>query len=1630
MKKTIFFMLCLAPLGVQAASYTGGVVTSPSGGTFNDGIDVNNIIIGYQLPEESGGQNDPNTLYAGTQANEAFTLLSGGDISVSNNVEIAAGHHLGLGVPSVPGSPINMTFGSIMANGSFAVEKADLFKVLNNVSIADGFSLQANSVETGAIMVTGGITDIDVSGALSVASFSNSGSGTTAIAADSIDITVGDIENGDLAGNMTITSDGNIDVAGSVYNSNSEMNVSAGGDITVAGVIKNDSDENNEGSMVLSAANLTVSGGNAEEGSFANSGDLTINVKGTTNLEYGFDLSAMGIDNKFSLTTGTLIFGNDTNSDMWLNVFSNKLNQFTLNITNSDLDIASNIINGLMNDDVVNPTYNKNANMSLTGLALSVDGNVSNYGNSLVIKATEIGGNGIEVKGDVVGGVGSTTSIASAALLNVIGDVSNNGSMSLNGTQVQLASASNNGGDLSITSLTNEIGKITIAGDVTNKSGTTNINAKDIEIVGNLTNVDGTTTVKGSDTDGSDMQIGAIAVEGGTVNIDALLGGVNIAGALSVTGDGTLNIDSSTYSVTAAQSIQINGNFNVGGSAAAIGNGDVYVDASGPQNFIMSSTDGALNIDGNVLAEQSGVSYNATLAANTITVGGKVTAVGANNNLTFGTDSSQQLTVNGAVSASNGATIGIVSDDANISSLSVDEDSTLLASGSQITATTGAIDIAGGVWFNASAVSAKPDSGLIVENTNSLTLKSDKAQVEVGGPIALGAGNTLSLESVVSTVSVGGMINTAGTLNINADGASTVLPNVSIAGLNVLNGGVVNIDSAADLLYVGSSAGINVNGNMAQGAQTGALNILADNAKIAGTSLDVTGEYSAVEGSALYEFSDGISFGGNMVVANEADVTFDGETFAAKDINNSGTLNVNVGNGITLSSINNTGTLALDSGTGIINVEEFVSGDLGTITLEGKGFTSASVFDMQNTILYQNYVDALTPGSVNVVANNYVITANQFNTAGIEQVSGSMQINASDVDVLGDIDASDLRFAKNPADTWIDAYVNGSVSGGVDFWGIKRLDITGNYVFNNDSDLWAAIMPYGDGNGNTSNQNYWSTIEATTDNSVGEITNAEDGAALITVGDQFVSNITGIWNNTASTEPQVGITLFDTVDQGTAIWLLHAENGINVTDEFTKLRNLDVRFCNADGSICIDYLDTLNNPGFGEYNGSDEDLPVYISERDTDGDGVADSLYVVFDPAFGGPAEIFKIQPIVGATVPHTEGEYVSAGALDNLIAGQLLNTKFFNSNPIELLPQIFKGTNLSEMANELYERMEYYNMTGEREPLARFSRLFQAREVEQIAGSVVLNEHTNFRDFEDRMFDEFIWNRNRSLKKAWLDVDYGMFFQNVSDGKHADGQRFSIAGGFDWQNSETTILGLTARVSNSSSDNSDAVELGYLPNQSLLGTVDMTVDDLNIGLGGYMMKILGEKTRLYGNAFLDIHLFDISRDQTFVDHIDGSGSAFSLISEWGLMHDWLNQYIVGNAYARVGYNFGFDVTEHAAGQDYMNMQSDGYLILTPGYSLIAQKRIYPSSWFQMRPYASVGVEYDVLGAPDYVKYKFALAHTYTKYDVDIDPLWANIGGGIEFLSATGIQVGIDYRYQYNDAIQLHNIKVSGSYRF
>ncbi len=1700
MKKTIFFMLCLAPLGAQAA--TAITVESGNGYTTDTGFTVNSMNIGTAIPVPA----PDDTFYAGPDVSKTdFTIRSDGDITVNGVLDITDGYSLGIGVDAIPETPntINISFGSINANGALRVEDAGAFTVSGSVEAASGFSVIANTMKTGAINVTGGNTNLTVAGELNMGQFIDTGTGDVNITAGSIKS--GTIQNGQMLGtgtvapaeNMNIKLGGDITSSGSIYNSGTmtigriEENDVVNMDVT--GVITNDS---NDGSLTLNLDSLTVSGGDGSNPSFVNKGNLDATVKGETYLEYGFDLSAMQNTNSFHLDTGTLVFGDNADDDAWLQVFANKLDNFELMVRNGTIDV-----NAIVNGDA----GNTDANMELLAKSISAN-SVINRGTNLTMNATDSSGAGIVISSTVDGATeNSNTQIISSGALSVGGNVSNAGTMVLNGTTVELLGVSNTG-NMEIIAPTNTTGKITINGAVVNNSNAEIvagngqnllINAREIDIKGALNNINGVLTVQGSDTNGGNMMVDSISVAGGVVNMNSLIGGVNITNGLSVTG-GTLNINSATHEIVAGGNIQINGDFTLGGNGTQ-GAGNVNVAASGPDGFLMQSTleNGNINIDKNITANGTAdKAYGATFDAANITVGGNVTT-GNNGRITFGSDASQKLTIAGDVSSGANSTLEIYSDDADVGSLT--SAGKFLAHGGQITATDGVIDIDGGIWFDGDS---NPTNGMIVSDTNSLTMTTDKAAIDVAGGVSIANGNTLALDSA-TTATISGLVNNAGTFTVNANASATFNNDVDIAsgGEFTVNaksiqaadienaataeltasgdisvGNITNSDdfvikstggnvsaSAVDatngvlditaknvgmaFLTVGANgntnARVNINatgiatendvivyGNMNQGSNSGALNLNATDNELTflANSLTVNGAFDVAGDIGIYDITGAAKITADTTVANGAVAGLSAESIETANINNSGTLKFAADDGINLTGlITNSGDLTLDSGVGFTTVASFVMGDAGTITLDGAGLTTTGAFT-SNHMLYQNYNGALDAGDINVASNDYTITTSNLNVAGINQVNGVMQINTSDIDVGGSIVAADLRFVANPAGNWMNVNVADSVSGGVQFIGLEQMTIGDNYIFNNGSSINAAILPYALGGGmDSSIRNYWSTVSLNDDNTLGQITNAADGMAMITVGGEFISDVSG-FGTASNKEPlkdgQIGIDLVDIVNQGTAIWLLHADEGIRELGD--KIRNLNVNFCNADGSICINYLDSSD-----KNNGSNgEDLPAYLSMRDTDGDGVEDSIYIVFDPRFGGPVEVFKIQPVVGRVDGHTDGEYMSAGALDNLIAGQLQNTGFYNSTPIEVIPAMFKGTNLATMANELYNRMEYYNTSRDGTGLARFSRLFQPREIEQIAGSVALNEHTNFRSFEDRMFDEFIWNRNRNLSKAWIDAEFGMFTQDVSDGKRVDGNRFSVAGGFDWQYSETTIFGLTAHVSNMSSDNSDTMELGYKPGESILGHVDMNVENTNVGLGGYMMKILGEKTRVYGNAFLDMHLFDISRNQNFVDPIDGSGTAFSLISEWGLMHDWLNQYIVGNAYARVGYNFGFSVTEEAAGQDYMKLKSDGYFILTPGYSLIAQKRIYPTSWFQIRPYASIGVEYDVLGAPDFAKYKFAPAHEFTKYDIDIDPLWANIGGGIEFLAANGLQIGVDYRYQYNDAIQLHNIKISGSYRF
>lgn len=1704
MKKLLSFICCLMPFGMGAAHAADAIVVETGAGYNVDasGLTVADMIIGDTLPDTPA----QDTFYAGPDTAKGFTIDALGDVTVNNLLETNKDWNFSIrgqeaatgGTPTL----VNASFGLINSNGGLDLHNIDALTVTNALTAGSGtydstngvvienaanLTLSANSITAGAITVYGGTTNtITAANNFTTGSLINYG-GNLKVVAGSMGLAsgparaagdpVGEIQN--IAGTMDISLGGDLVVQNNVENSGTmtigrQSNLPSGTtvNVVVGGTMKNDS---NDGTMTLNLDSLTVNGGDANNPSFVNKGHLNATVSGETYLAHGFDITSMGTGNTFTLVTGTL------------------------NVNNTDLILTNGTVNLTVNNGGMDfRTISNGSTMNLIAKSVSVD-SITNRGDLTV--STLAGGTDITIANNLTGEAGSTTTITATGALDIDGNVTNSATMDLNGNTVEIAGVTNNGEILRITALTDQTGGINITGNVLNNSdGDIEINARDITIGGTVTNgTSGSTgagqiTIAGSDTAGGQMKIGQMDVNAGVVNIKALAGGVTIDNDLNVTG-GTLNIDGVTHDFTVADAINIDGDVNVGANNV-IGAGNVNIAASGPQSFVMTSTNGAITIDGNVSADASGAARSAAFVAKTIEVGKSITAENAGK-LVFGDANTTKLTVGEGVSANgNGSSVEIYADDTDVASLS--GDGAFIVHGSQITATgADGINVANSLWFGPDSSTSNPigapSNGMIVRDTNALTLTAVQGGINFGGYMLVGGGKSLTMNSAADVV-IGGNVYSQGTtivranndatfnnainnsgemtvtaqtitahdiantgnLTLDADAALSAgaisssddltitagtdvtagaievtggVTDVTAKTLNMalmnITGGKVNLNTAEiTATTTAAGQGISVAGTLMQGGDaSGMLNLTQDGTVLTANNLTVGGDFLVKSNTGAYDIEDGsVDITGNLVTDVDANATIVSKTFKSGNVTNNGFLFLTATDGANVGIIENTGTLNIK---GPINATQYIVNN-GTTTLDGAGMYLTGALTTAGT-LYQGYNGTLASGDINVQTLGYTFATSNLTVKNIEQKSGSMVVNTSDVTVGGNINAVDLRFAANPAENWMNVGVTGSVSGGVQFIGLEHMEIGGNYLFNNNSALNVAILPYAAGVGaNTTTTNYWSTVSLNDDNTLGQITNSADGAAMIQVGGKFQSNLslpTDSSNGGSLKNGQVGLTLRDTVDQGTAIWLVHADGGLEELGD--KIRNLNVSFCNEDGSLCIDYLDSLQ-----AQNGSDGDLPAYISVRDSDGDGNPDSLYIVFDPRFGGPVEVFKIQPIVNREADHTTGEYVSAGALDNLIAGQLQNTGFYNRTPIEVIPVMFRGTNMEQMAKELYDRMEYYNLQRDGRGLARFSRLFQVRELEQIAGAVSLNEHTNFRSFEDRMFDEFIWNRNRNLKKAWVDVDFGMFTQDVSDGKTVDGNRFNVSGGFDWQESQTLILGLTGRVSHMSSENSDSMDLGYLPGQHIAGHVKTKVADTNIGLGGYLMKTLGDKTRLYGNAFLDLHWFDVSRDQNYVASIDGDGTAFSLISEWGLLHDWLNQYIVGNAYARIGYNTGFSITEKAGGDDYMKLESDGYMILTPGYSLTAQKRIYPSAWFQIRPYAAIGIEYDVLGAPDEVKYKFAPAHSFTDYDIEIDPLWANIGGGVELLSATGIQVGLDYRYQYNADIQLHNIKISGSYRF
>ena len=1344
------------------------------------------------------------------------------------------------------------------------------------------------------------------------------------------------------------------------------VNVGTGAFSVENGAIENKS----SGDMTITAGAITAENITNEANGDGPTGDLTINASSLT-LTGGNATTNASFVNKGNFTgvisgATTLAHGFDLGTMGATNTF---------NLTTGTLSLG----------DRIGEFYNNNLN----SFVLNVTAGDIDAGTNAIRNGTTNNNAGMNLTAQNVTAAGienlATMNIESAGAFTMSGDVVNSGSLTAESATFTLANINNSGaatfngtGAFNAAAVSNLTGAeslgitgstVALAGLITNNAG-----AMSVESTGAL-------SALGLDVNAGTMNVSGTALNIGTSGIDVAAGA-----ALNTTGD-----------IVSEGEVSIARNLAAGAGAA--GAGDMAV--SGGVVDITINNNEKLSVGNNVSATGSGVGMN--LDAHTMEIGGNVSATNSGK-VALGTaaGTNYALSVEGNVSATSGGEIYLYTDNALVSG-AITENSGLIFT-NYVNITTGSLNVQDGLWFDGVSHS----NGFVIDSGNTFTLNTDLATVNGGGNVA--AGKTLNILKLGNQLTPGltmsGTFTNSGTVNVGSAernyGAVSLgtLTNNGVFNVwtNQITGGNITNGANADLNLV--STGNVTLSNLTNGGAADVSGVAVSLGTVAANSGNSTGGGFRVVGT-------------NSVSANSLNITGGA---GAMDINapviniagavntNGGVLHQGSGSTSSLNLLADEFTFNANSWT----LDSFVAdGGIGTYNITGTANFGLGIFVEDGALanFKRDAIDAPTlSADGDLVQNGSGLSAD----GTVNMISNDFTLKANTVNVGGDISVNNFTISNLDAANGVNITVGGNVSGGLDIMGLDRMTVGGDYTFDGNSKLLVIAN-------SSSSHDYWTDVDFSgAQPVVNELTGGE--TALITVTGSLISQTSGTnMTSTPSTlaDGQFGIVLRQAVTESSALWLA---NAADIQGVFSQL---SVGFCNADGTQCVNYLDA-----FSGFNSTDENLPVYLVQQ---GDH---DLYVVFDTRFGVPIGLFKLQPIVGATPGHTLGEWQSAGALDDVIEAMLNKAGFdYETAVLPVVQILFNGTPLEQVSPELYARMYDYTQSGNGNVIRAFSRLFQLREANQIADSLSMNTHANFLDVSDRFIDEAIWNRNRRLNKLWINGSYAMFTNDFEDIR-GDGERFNLSLGYDWQANNTLILGWMLHGSYTDANVVDNIDLSYGDSGAVAGRMESDMTNLSVGGGLYFLNTLSNKARLYGDLMVDVNMIDVERNQTWVDTIKGDATSFGVAAELGLIHDWLNQYIIGNLYVRGGYNFGFDMTEKVGDTDYMNLEFDGYPILTPGYSLTAQKRVYPSAWFEFRPYLTVGVEYDLLGTPDTMKYKFALANKWTDYNIDIDPLWAHGGAGVEFLWVNGLHIGLGYRYQYNADVQMHKIHASMKYRF
>ncbi len=587
-----------------------------------------------------------------------------------------------------------------------------------------------------------------------------------------------------------------------------------------------------------------------------------------------------------------------------------------------------------------------------------------------------------------------------------------------------------------------------------------------------LSSVGGSVNVAASEAAADAIKINASDAAGG-IDIDAGTNGVDVdsTGSINLTSSqaaataivlnvsnaaGGIDIDAGTGTVDILQTGAVAGN----GIALATTNAGISLSAVGAANgdlTLAAGDDLDVNVTGDATIDAAGVSIDGTAASN-------VTVTGASTDLTL---------------SSVGGSVNVAASEAAADAVRIN-----------------ASDAAGGIDIDAGT------SGVAVDTTGALSL--DGTGTAANLTLTSNAAGDGTLVIAASNAGDG-----AGLIDVDADGAITV--DSSAAGISLDGAAASNFTtSAGDLTLQSSAASVNIVGVEADAA---AILLDANNNAAGGIDIDAGTSGVAVDTTGAFSI-DGAGTASNISLASDgaADnltVALTGATASSLILSSAGTgadaiQITTAAGGIDITAAGNGASEDLDlTATGVATEIRVTSASTEADAIRLNASAGGIDIDAANSTM------AIT-NTANGEADDFTITQagaqdaslilSSAGTAAdalqITATAGGIDISASGAAAGEDIDIAATGSSVNVTSTEADAAaikLNASdAAGGIDIdAGTGTINVlqTGTIA----------------GNG---------VVVATTDAGVAlSAVGADNGDMTLTVGDDYVANVTGIWDN-------------------------------------------------------------------------------------------------------------------------------------------------------------------------------------------------------------------------------------------------------------------------------------------------------------------------------------------------------------------------------------------------------------------------------------------------------------------------------------------------------------------------------------